>query len=743
MQDALEHRVRLARALPARARCESLAQALLASVDGEERRRLAIELLELAIPPGVGARPGPWERLWATRRRSLADEALRRASLAWEVLPLDTRSHLAGVGQGRWPAQAETLFSSSDAGGQSAACGLAEATGDPALVERLPALLESAHEGVRAGASEALLRLTAFALELDPASLSPDLAEPGVERHDDGAQGWGAGALCALEPAELVPCVGGAIRRALDRYQDHQLRGIALAGLLLIALRPSSLRLATARRDDPAAQAVRGVLRFSRSPASRLCAWRLLVSSNLGEAARDRVARAHTLADHEAVLTHGHLALHPSRAASLAMIPVRARATPLPAEGARPAMVRLTMAREAPLPDGSWVESLSLDARRQLARVTLAFRPDDATVRAVLDPMLADEDPIARLGAMGASGEGTLLDFCFDPSEAIARSAIVRWSLAGAAHFATAAVRRRQIDMLGKLTRSPHGSVRRVAREDLRRLDPFLGEDPACAAIARRRCADDREAFLVDLRHVLMSGTGEARLCAIRLARRLGIVREIESLLVAMVTHGTSAGAQERPLATAVIALGDLDSVPARQTVRWALRHADARVRANAVEALGRQESRAGVQGSALGSSRQVLMELKADAHARVRANAIAALMHDREEQRDGLYAPTTGSALIAMLRDERAEHRASALWLAGRVLLGISASGDTPLLTHVQTLASSDHEAAIRRRAARVIQRIHARRTLNTSSRGEGASDILVGRKQAGSGTKAEDQRC
>ncbi len=718
MQNALDQRIRLIRALPPKARIRALAEALAASPSLAERERLAVELLELAIPPSVSPRAAPWDRWWASSRASLADDALARSARLWHHLPGEARTHLLLIAHDRWQIVLDAL--SGEPSAAPALAELAEASSDPALLAHLPVLLLD--ERSSESAEQAMLRLTCACLGLPAQVLEPDLKDIRVRTSAD---------LSHL-PTALPPIV----RRALGRIADHQRRGVALCALLLGGFGRASELLPT-RREEPSAQAMRGVLRFSHAPATRLCAFRLLDHAILGEPALERVSRAHHLGDHEVVLHAGHLVLAPGRARRLRTIAVRVRSAPAPPTELGEVCMRLTLPRESALPDGSLVESLSTASRRQLPRVARVLAADDLTLRAVLDPMLGDRDDLSRYGAMRASPEATLRDYCLDPSEVVARGAMLRWSLVGADHYATTPVRRRHLELLGKLRRSPHAWVRRIADEDLARLDCWSSLTPGSLLVARRRLAHDSEAFLVDLRHVLMSGTGEERVRAIAIATRLQILDRIESLLVALITQSASQTIDSRVVASAVKALGRLDTVPARQTARWALRHGDPRVRANAVEAMAQQ------RGRALDApTRQTLVELKQDAHQRVRANAIRALLDCREDEADALYAPSATSALIAMLRDERPPHRTSALWAAehatGRSPQGDPANRHEAVLAHVQTMAANDPDPGVRTRAARLIRTIHRRRAALGSTSGPATSDNASGLSSTGG-----EQRC
>ncbi len=700
MPESLEHRVALIRSLPIRPRRAAIDTALAAASDPEEIERLAIELLELSVRPGVKTKAGPWARRGAYRRQLDADIALSLLCSHWGSLSPAARLHTLGVANGRWTGVIRDLVQHEHTNARLALCGMALASGEPALYEPVGELLEDEEASIHRAAGVTLLSLVALELELDPATLAPDLGP--IDQQ------------CLIPDAEVQPrqALLSVLRSAITRYGEHQQRSIALACLLLIAHDSHAHALASNRVDHAATQALRGVLRWSRAPITRVCALRLLGHDALSDAAVNRLSRAHDLADHDLTLRQGHLTLNPTRHAHLGKIEVRARSTTLAPDADGTERLRITLPKECPLPDGSWLSALSPQARRQIPRWVAAFDTDELATRALLDPLLGDDDELTRLMASRGANARTTTDFCFDACEPIARGAMTRFSFHAAAQDPTTPTHRRQMDTLSKLVRSPHASVRRMAREDLTRLDPWASDSSQTSLIARRRMADEPEAFLVDLRHVLMSGSALTRIRAIGIARRLGITDQIESLLLSLVTQSHGPNVDERVVASSVSALGSLCTPNARQTVRMVLRHPDPRARANAVEAMSKQERLAGLTDED-NSLRSTLTELRGDSHQRVRANAVHALMALPEPKGGAaLYTPSASSALIAMLRDERAPHRVSGLWVAERSAV----THGSALVSHVQSLAEMDPDRGVRNRAHGLIHRIEVRQRLQST---------------------------
>jgi HEAT repeat protein len=126
--------------------------------------------------------------------------------------------------------------------------------------------------------------------------------------------------------------------------------------------------------------------------------------------------------------------------------------------------------------------------------------------------------------------------------------------------------------------------------------------------------------------------------------------------------------------------------VPAELLVDRLLNDADPRVRSNTIEAL---EARA---GRAVGAPFvQVLAQRARESESsRERANAVKALHTMR------VAAATT--QLLAMLRDDRPEHRVSALWALRQI-------GWWQLLNEVGRLAKEDANLRVRRYALGVLR--------------------------------------
>lgn len=139
-------------------------------------------------------------------------------------------------------------------------------------------------------------------------------------------------------------------------------------------------------------------------------------------------------------------------------------------------------------------------------------------------------------------------------------------------------------------------------------------------------------------------------------------------------------------VASAIRALGSADPKRVMPTIESALDHEDDRIRANAVEALGRLNT-----GQHVDHLVHMANEQEPN---RARANAIQALMQ--------MNAGEALKALSHMLADPRSEHRTSALWL-------VEAMGIAEVAKDVAEMSISEQDPKVRGRAGRVIQNIIA----------------------------------
>lgn len=682
------------RRLPTAAMLSALGHGL-SVASRSERSQLAVELLELAlIDPHA-----------APKRRRIADQALAEVVRNWSRLPDDVRHAAGSVGTGRWIKAAETAL----AGGlreRGSVALLAEHLAEPALGEPVLGLLGDESKEVAAAAERALL---ALALTLRP-ELEPKELEPEIERAPRVLGGQGL--LHARDGSDRESRVLAVLAEAAWHYPNHRRKGVLLAAVLAMAriegmpAGKAADRLARllAEGNHPAGNGLRSVLRWSRAPAVRLAALVLLRDKPISGPCLDRLSRAESLAEHEAVLCHSHLLLRAERQRRLRRIEWRAKHEAT--AGGSPA---LRLPDNGLAPDAQALASLTEPARRGLPRLVATSGTDPITRRVALEPLLADPDALTRHGTVRVAPEQLVLDFCFDESPAVARSAVLRWSALGVPGV-TAPHSPQRVRTIHLLARSPHASVRALAKQEASRLTSSAITAGSVLAV-RRRLERDPDGTLGQLSAMMASGEPGPVVEAISIARRLGIEPRLESALVEVARtplDGAAAG-MERAAASAAMALGRLDSPASLRALHFCLSHQDRRVRANAVEALARRARRPGEQPSA---TRTILVELKADADHRVRANALRGLFEQAGqavEPKPGLYESSPVASLLSMLSDDRQQHRRAALWLVSRVARSL---GEHALAVggRVQHLAQQEPDDEVRANAQRSAKELAAR---------------------------------
>ncbi len=271
-----------------------------------------------------------------------------------------------------------------------------------------------------------------------------------------------------------------------------------------------------------------------------------------------------------------------------------------------------------------------------------------------------------------------LRDLNFDSDPRIARRALFAIQESECSSLSTTVRRQRK---------SPHGACRAAAEQwlarhdvdrSLRRFDSSGGGVALRSAMHHRR-----EETLNLLRDTMLSGETDAKISVILWARRLEIESECELELLAAL-----AGTEPRVIAAATSALAGVGTNAASDALVACLNHADMRVRANAIEAIAWR-----------GEVARLNPEIGSSPDPRVRANACRAFLRTKSEpglQREGIRI------LNEMVQDIRPGHRRSAMWLTERLARTESAQA-------VATIASSDPELIVRRRARQAARRLLA----------------------------------
>lgn len=174
----------------------------------------------------------------------------------------------------------------------------------------------------------------------------------------------------------------------------------------------------------------------------------------------------------------------------------------------------------------------------------------------------------------------------------------------------------------------------------------------------------------------LEGGPADGRNKALQIVQELGLVEQLLPSIAPLAQHHNA-----RVRSKAVGVLGELPGMAAEVVLDKALHDGDARVRANAIEVLEEKHSADFIP---------MLAERARAGHNRERANAIKALHR--------MKVGAARSALLGMLRDERGEHRVSALWALRQI-------GLWELIQEVGRIAKSDANLRVRRYALGVIR--------------------------------------
>jgi HEAT repeat protein len=175
-----------------------------------------------------------------------------------------------------------------------------------------------------------------------------------------------------------------------------------------------------------------------------------------------------------------------------------------------------------------------------------------------------------------------------------------------------------------------------------------------------------------------ISGPPEQRVKAMQIAQELGIAQALQQVLSQLCADPS---ARVRSKATSV--LGQIPGASTGPLIDRLVNDADPRVRANAIEILESRPDQKVVE---------LLAERALAANGRERANAIKALCR--------MKVSTASRQLLAMLRDDRPEHRISALWVLRQI-------GWWQLVNEVGQLAKADQNIRVRRYALGVLKAV------------------------------------
>ncbi len=460
-----------------------------------------------------------------------------------------------------------------------------------------------------------------------------------------------------------------AVLQAAERYPEHRSGEVMESAVLLLdpAVRRGLVESDLARWLRNADEAVRlglkTALKRAPGPIGRLRAWEMLVELEFRKSAIDRLSAPAAGEEINPVLAQAHLGLRPAR-----RIPIRARVS----RAERPRL----------FPELEQFERAPVEARRGLALWLDAIGPEPAHIDALLEPLLADEDDIARLSALRRAPASLLRDLALDPCEPIARSATLRLIHAGTLEPQHRAM----------LARSIHPSVRALAGERPRLQRALIQ--------TQRELGANRDRTIAHLRAKLDSLQEREVMDAVCLIRQLRIAEELAPDLIRTIEQAFRRDDSPawRIISGVLTVIPELPHPSVAKLLAAARSHHDARVRATAVEAEPRRPR------GRVSSMVEVITPAIDDPNHRVQTSALRVLLKDHAAPED------TVDRVLRSLASEDQAARAAALWLVERSILELRPVAGrrwTDLAARVAELARTGEEQAERSRATRTARRM------------------------------------
>lgn len=246
-------------------------------------------------------------------------------------------------------------------------------------------------------------------------------------------------------------------------------------------------------------------------------------------------------------------------------------------------------------------------------------------------------------------------------------------------------VRRRPVDyeniLLSRVSSSA-GSVRKIITRAIGHVgfEHFWNRFDRLPKQTRKQAGRAMLKLLPDavarLGRKLAAGTVDERIKGMQVCQELGLAEALRAQLLQLCVD-----ANARVRSKAVSVIGDVQSVPSDVLIDRLLNDTDARVRANTIEVL---ESKRRTEFL------PTLAQRARATNARERANAIKAI--------HSMRVGAATAQLQSMLRDDRSEHRISALWTLRKI-------GWWQLLNEVGRLAKEDKNVRVRRYAITVLR--------------------------------------
>lgn len=692
------------------------------SGQAEQREELGWRLVELAKPTEMpsGKSPVAAMRRGVTKLRAggdpsaIADAALFQVAKFWARWSIELRRAAIDIAAGRWMKFIEVLARDEVATVRANLSQLIVDTMDVNLAPALNALLLDRDRGVAQAAERAWIELGAR-LCGEPSANLGDV--PRLKNVVPPEAAW-----TAAEMKNWRLALGAALRT----FSEHRCRGVLLAALLLLDARS----LANAERDaasDPLAAlalsrdesvggALRGYLRAAKMPIAAQRAFEWLAFQPLARAAADRLAEISTAAELKGVLSTWSLAQRPRRQSHIheLAIPFLCKGTLWSAGGKADAA-------------GPIERAMAVHA---FARV----RGGPSERSRALEPALLDAHPLVRHAFARHAEYRDAVDLAFDADPFVSCTGAIRASLVGTGRrMESVQDESKRAHIWSSLTRSRDAVVRCIAAGELSRVSDWNSGRLGARESLRRALVADRDGTMRLLAEQLSCATPDGLIRLLPTVRTLNLVPELEALLLELASRQSSTAREAlQSLATVVATLGEGRSSQSLDALQQFREHGDARVRANAVQAIGRRARVDAWSSRRLISS---MIELKGDAQHRTRANALRSIL-DVSSSTSALGVstlphPASNAAheavesLAAMLTDDRIPHRLAGVWLASRSMSRSSlpelANRTPELSARVLELSRFDADPSVRHRAKAAAELVERQTRLVWKSEAEG----------------------
>ena len=443
------------------------------------------------------------------------------------------------------------------------------------------------------------------------------------------------------------------ITDALISYREHRFDEVLIAAALLATKPGPKLFAVLTLNDNPILPVLRGIASQIRRPIVRRNLINWLTINALRAQVQRQFHRLNSTAAFDDVLSCGHLLLTNSRRHAM-------RQLDKPLNCIAPISLAVMLPSQQQIHLVRMIQNLDLRSNARISSLAdlIALPSAAARITAV----------VALLAHESAAAENSITQFCFDRDKSVAVTAANR-----------VLKKRHQTDetLLRRIERTIHQPLVRQATRMLacQSVTNFfsrwmlLSQNDRIAS-AHFIAAKNRRSLQEALSNKLMAGTRQERIVAIMLVVRLQMASALHKQLIVQASSSDSHIA-----AAAIAALGEAPTIATIASVRAALSHRDARVKANAIESSMRMDP------GAIG----LIAPMVGVRENRPRANAVRALMRTK---------PSAGlPQLKAMLSDPDPLHRISGVWAAQR-------SGTLAIMSQLQKLSKRDRFPEIRSRA-------------------------------------------